>query len=382
MFSNRSIAAAALLALAACGSKDHGSPSTLTVAVAPVHAVAAATVDWPESYEAPGTVHATATMTIAARVMGYVKEIRPNVGDRVTAGQTLVIVDVRELDTGRARAESGLAEARSGIPEAEAAIGAASAQLQLADVTLRRMKDLLDKQSVSRQEFDEAAARMAVARSAVEMARARRKQLDDRIEQARRAVDAAGIDVSHATLSAPFAGRVIARKAEPGTLASPGLPLLEIEREGSYRFEARVEESRLASVRRGTAARVKIDAIEEPMAGAVVEIVPEIDEASRAFGAKIGLPGHPLLRTGLFGRATFAGGTRRVLTIPAAAVSQQGQLSFVMIAGDGLARLRLVKTGAIREGSVEILAGLAETEAVIHPRPAGLADGAKVEVRP
>ena len=60
---------------------------------------------------------------------------------------------------------------------------------------------------------------------------------------------------SYAEITAPFAGVVTAKSVEPGTLAMPGAPLLTIEREGAYRLEASVEESRLAAIRVGQPVR-------------------------------------------------------------------------------------------------------------------------------
>lgn len=381
MYSNRLIAAMLVLGVG-CGHKTEEKKAPTAGPAVAVRVEPAVYAEWPDSFEATGTVRARTTTTIASRVMGYVREIRPQVGDRVTNGQLLVAIDARDLDTARRQAEAAMAEAKTGVPAAESAISSARARLELAQVSLKRMQDLLDKRSVSRQEFDEAASRAKVARSDLDMAQARRAQLDERIRLAGEGVRAAGIAAEFANVTAPFAGLVIARKAEPGTLASPGMPLLEIEREGAYRFEARVEESRLASVRVGMVANVRLDSVNAPLSARVDEIVPTVEEASRAFVAKLALPPHARIRTGLFGRAEFAAGKRRVLTVREGAAAPQGQLSFVMVAEGGVARMRLVKVGSARDGRVELLSGLSEGDAVVYPPVANLGDGARVEVRP
>ena len=113
------------------------------------------------------------------------------------------------------------------------------------------MEDLADKKSISSQEFDEASARLKAAQAAYEMAVSRRAQVQSRIEQAVAGQRSARIMRDYTQIAAPFAGVVTARSVEPGTLASPGVPLLTIEREGSYRLEASVEESRLGTVHAG-----------------------------------------------------------------------------------------------------------------------------------
>ncbi len=384
MFFNKlAVLPIALVALSACGGKH--APETAKTAPAakvPVTVTPLAMTEWPDGFEAVGTVRARTATTLSSRVMGTVLEVRVQAGDRVAAGQTLVTVDSRDLETGQRQAQAGLDEAKSAIPEAESAIASAQAQLELAQSTLRRMKELFDKRSLSAQEFDEFTSRVKVHEAALAMARARRAQINDKIRQAEQAVQQASIARGYAEVKAPFAGLVIARRAEPGALAAPGAPLLELEQAGTYRLEASVEESRLAAVKQGASIGVTIDAIDTPLTGRVAEIAPSVDPGSRAFLAKIDLPAHPALRGGLFGRARFATGQRQVLAVPRAAVVAQGQLQTVMVEEGGFARARLVSLGAAREESVEVLSGLRAGDRLIVQRPTGLADGAPVEVRP
>jgi multidrug efflux pump subunit AcrA (membrane-fusion protein) len=382
MYCNKGLAAAAVLAfaVASCGTK-HEPPKKTEAAPIAVTTRAVAAVSWPDEFEATGSVAARQSVAVSARVMGYVREIRAREGDTVAAGQTLVVIDSRELTTARAQAEAAVAEARSGTHEADSAIAAAEAQLDLARTTARRIEELLGKKSVSQQEFDEAAARVKVAGSQVAMARARRKQLDDKIRQAEQALASAGVMQEYATIQAPFAGRVTKRLADPGVLAAPGMPLLEIEQAGGYRLEAAVEERHLGAIRRGQSVTVHIDSLGRSVTGRVGEIVPAVDAASRSFTVKIDLPGDGRVRSGLFGRAVFAIGDRQVIAVPREAVITQGQVTSVLVADGGVARSRLVQIGGTRESEVEVLSGLSAGEKLIHPRPAMIEDGAPVQER-
>jgi multidrug efflux pump subunit AcrA (membrane-fusion protein) len=84
----------------------------------------------------------------------------------------------------------------------------------------------------------------------------------------------------------------------------------------------------------------------------------------------------------MFGRAQFALGTKDVIAIPAGALREQGQVASVLVPEEGVAHSRLVSIGQKQGDQVEVLSGLNEGEKVIFPRPAGLSDGARVEVRP
>jgi RND family efflux transporter MFP subunit len=214
------------------------------------------------------------------------------------------------------------------------------------------------------------------------MARARRVQLNSKLAQADQEVRSTEVTRSYADVLAPFAGVVTVKSVDMGSLALPGTPLLTIEREGAYRLESPVEESRLAAIRVGQPVSVTLDSVDRTLEARVSEIVPTVDAASRTYTVKIDLPALPALRSGVFGRAAFQLGSRPLLAIPVGAVTERGQLQSVFVADNGVARTRLVTVGQKVKDRVEVLSGLTAGEKVILPVPRGLSDGARVEVRP
>jgi RND family efflux transporter MFP subunit len=190
----------------------------------------------------------------------------------------------------------------------------------------------------------------------------------------------------YAKLAAPFSGVVITKTVEPGNLATPGVPLLTIERDGLYRLEASVDESKLTSVRVGQAVEAVIEASDRKLKARVSEIAPSVDSASRTYIVKLDLPATPQLRTGMFGRAIFPLGMQKVVAVPVAALMERGQLQSVFVVEDGMAHTRLVHTRLVTTGrragdAVELLSGLNAGERIVAPLPPGLQDGARVEVR-
>ena len=372
----------ALLALLA-GCSEAPGPETAAPAQAPVGVttVDVATENWPSVYEATGTVRARTSAVISSKWMGYVREVQVQTGDRVRTGQLLVSLDARDLDTSSRRAEAAQQEVRDAIPEADSAVAAARAGLDLDQATFHRMQELYGKKSISDHEFDEVSAKVKASQAAYDMARARRRQLDAKLAQAGEEVRAAEISRGYAEICAPFSGIVTAKSVDAGSLATPGAPLLTIEREGTYRLEASVEESKASAIHTGQPVTVRLDGIAQTVNSRVSEIVPAVDAASRSYTVKIALPVIANVHSGQFGRAAFALESRSVTTIPAAAVSEHGQLQSVMVADNGVARTRLITTGGKANDRVEVLSGLnpGENEKVIFPVPPGLADGTKVE---
>jgi RND family efflux transporter MFP subunit len=337
--------------------------------------------DWPATYEATGTVRARTTATVSSKVTGYVQQVSVQVGDTVHAGQPLITLDSRDLDVSLHHAEAARAEIESAIPELESATAAAKASLDLAQATFRRMDELAAKKSISNQEMDEASARLKAAQANYEMTLSRRTQVNSKVALVEQEIRAARITRDYAGLAAPFAGVVVMRTVEPGNLVTPGAPLLTIEETGTFRLEASVDESRLPSVRVGQAVEAVIEPSGTQINTRVSEIVPSVDAASRSYIVKLDLPATLTLRTGMFGRAIFPMDTQKIVAIPLTALTERGQLQSVFVVEDGVTHTRLVTTGRRTKDAAELLSGLNAGEVIVRPVPAGLQDGARVEVR-
>jgi RND family efflux transporter MFP subunit len=332
-------------------------------------------------YRSSGTVRARYTAAIAARIAANIIEIRVQAGDRVTAGQSLIVLDRGNLEANLRRAEAACAEADGAIAETEDAIAATNANLELARVTHKRLEDLLAKASVSQQESDESQARFKSVGAALGVAVAKRRQAVARRSQAEAELDAARVALGYATLSAPFAGLVTERRADPGSVATPGAPLLTVEREGNLRLETSIDESRLGVVRIGEQVEVEIGGLNSTVRGRVAETVPSIDAATRSFTAKIDLPSVPGLRAGMFGRAAFPDRKREALLVPQSAVLERGQVRSVYVVQGDTARLRLVTLGETRDNRCEILSGLTAGEKILVAPPPLLSDGNRVAIQ-
>jgi multidrug efflux pump subunit AcrA (membrane-fusion protein) len=372
--------AAFILSLAGCGGSEPEAAPVESLPAATVVVERLALTGWPETYEAVGTVRARYSAEVSSRIASPIQQVHVRAGDQVRAGQLLVELDARDLASNVRQAEAAKVEAENAILEATHAEASAQAQLQLAEVTHKRFADLLEKRSVSPQEYDEAEARLQSAKAAVSMAAARKQQAEAKRSQADSQITAAKIAVGYATIHAPFAGTVTERRLDPGSLASPGMPILTLDQAGAYLLEAAVPESRLAMVRPGQPVTVRIEALAGDYNGQVIEIVPEVDAASRTFTAKITLPNRRELRGGMFGRAIFPGPARQVLTAPANAVTERGQVQSIFVAADGIARRRLVSLGSELRDRYEVLAGLDAGELVVLD-PGSLQDGQAIQIR-
>ena len=343
---------AAVLGLSGCSTQRQAeAASTETVSKASVLAVKATSI--PDVLEAVGTVRAAQTGDLASQMMGNIVEIRVHEGDRVSRGQVLAVIDDSQP---RAAVDRAIAAELA----AQQQLVAADSELALAESTLKRYQKLYEENVVSSQAFDEVKARQETNLARRDIAKAGQAQARAALKQAMTSLD-------YTRIRAPFDGVVTGKKADRGSFASPGMPILTVEDTRRYRLEVAVNEGDLRHVQTGGEVSIAIEALgDAELKGKVVEVVPAADPASRAFLVKVGLPTDTRLRSGLFGRAQFSRGEQQVLLIPRSAVVERGQLQGVFVLDQNkLASLRYVTLGKSSGSDIEVLSGLQGGESFV-----------------
>jgi multidrug efflux pump subunit AcrA (membrane-fusion protein) len=362
--------------VAACTSQP---PRAADEARAPV-AVRTATIamsDLADTFETGGIVQARTTATVMSRILAPVIEVRVAPGARVRSGDVLIELDGRDLGARARSARAAAASAQQRVTAANAESRAADAALVLARTTHERVASLQAKRSATMQELDEATATLRAAEARAAAATARLQEATAAVTGAQADSEAATTTESFTRITAPFDGIVTEKMIDPGNMASPGVPLLRLEDTRSFRLEVRVDESRAGAIATGAAVAVLIDSgrgdAAQPLTGTVSEIARAVDSDARAFLVKIDLPMANGLRSGMFGRARFASGTRRALVIPREAIVRRGQVTSAFVVTDGVARLRLINVAG-----GEVLAGLSNGERVIVAPTSEIVDGRPV----
>ena len=395
-FAQHTIAVAAIvLVLGGCGSQPNTEQASTTVQVVKAQVAKVEMTPVEEFYEAPGTVSSNNRMQIASKIMGRIINITCVEGGRVEKGQMLFEVDDQDatarLDTARAElteAQRELEEAERDVQAAQYAKTATESDLLLSLQMYNRYEELLKRNSVSQQEFDNvsakhksASAQVQQAEQVIEAKNARRKRAMAHIERAKAAVRESQVQITFSKIFAPASGIVASKQANVGDIAMPGVPILTLDSE-RYRLDVPVEESRMPLVHKGAIIPVTIEFLGlRDLPGVVEEIVPAADPATRSSLVKIALPAKEGLHAGIFGRARFSLGVRDEIEISSIAILNRGELTMVYIVdGDGIARLRLVKTGKEAGGRTEILAGLRPGENIVVAKTEQLKDGIRVEM--
>ncbi len=371
-----------LLLPVACSDKiEPGTTTGLSPVVKNVRVATAQITDQPVVYEAVGTVQAGIKSQLAGKLLGTVEEVLVREGDQVKQGDTLVIIDQRQVNAGLRKAEATLSEAKKALAASTSNRDAARASEELAHATYKRYLKLRSDDSVSVQEFDEVEASYRQAKAALGHAEAMAEAAVARVKQTEAALATADLARKDAVINAPHDGIITRKMVDKGDLAKPGMPLLSLETTQGFCVDVILPETYIDYVEPHQKVSVSVPALKTgPLEGIVCTIVPSADPRSRSFVAKVTLPIDRRVRSGLFARVQVPTGHSSKLLIPQKAVVVRGQLTgFYMVDSESRAHFRLVRLGKTFGSFVEVLSGLKEGDHyVLEPTPR-LLDGARVE---
>lgn len=314
----------------------------------------------PASLTLPAQLQAYESAGIHSRVSGYLKDWKVDIGTPVKKGQLLAEIDTPDLDQQLVQARADLATAR--------------ANQALSESTAARWKNLLAKDAVSQQEYDEKAGDLAAKTSVVKGAEANVARLVA-TEAFKRIV-------------APFDGVVTTRAADIGQLISAGTPtdapLFTVAQIDTLRVYVQVPQSYVAQISPGMTA--KLIAPEHPNEPFTAKIVADAQSISPQTGSllvqmRFDNRAHRL-KAGGYVQATLAlPSITRVVRIPASAlIYDQRGVHVAMVGPDGRVVLKTVTVARDLGQSLDISAGLAPGEKIVDSPPDGLNEGDAVRI--
>ncbi|BCS88918.1 MexH family multidrug efflux RND transporter periplasmic adaptor subunit [Pseudodesulfovibrio sediminis] len=353
-----------VLSLSACGS-DPVSTGTKHSTFTPSSTVVAERAILPRLYDAVGTVQAKTDVRVEAMVTGRVLKVLVRPGDKVAAGDDLVVLDSRASKSRLERSRQAKSSAASMVSQAESVLAAAQAAYAKADTTYQRMSTLHDQKVVTAEEVEKAESAFLQAKAHLSQAKQGVAAAQARTREAGEVVQEAEIGLGYTTIMAQDSGEVAKRLVDPGDLAFPGKELLTLHTGGSLHLEAMVRESLIGKVKLGDSMIVQVTALgNDPLSGTVEEIEPLADPVTRSFMVKVRLPEVPGLYPGMFGRLMVPLGEVESVLVLEAAVMRVGQLETVMVQTEQEWQPVHVRTGKVYGDRVEVLSGLSGGEVV------------------
>ena len=331
---------------------------------------------------------------VMAKIAGYVKDIRVDIGDHVQQGEVLAVLEVPEIQDELAKAKAGVATADANIVTAEAAVTHARAAANIAHLSFQRIHDVAtrDKGLVPRQDVDvaqsrdlEAAAELASANSALKAAQELRTGAESEYSRAQAMSQ-------YATIRAPFTGVITKRYANQGSMIQAGtssqsqaMPVVRIAQNDTLRVIVPVPVNSVAGIKDGQPVEVNVTNLGIMIRGNVTRYANALQMTTRTMDTEIDVPNHDgKLVPGMYAEVHLHLAARPdVLSLPLDAVDGLGTSAqqVYLVQGD-LLRLIKITTGLQTSSRVEILSGLKRGDKVVVGRHSGLSDGEKVDARP
>src|SRR5215469_12088502 len=280
---------------------------------------------------ATGSVYAWQEAVIGPEVGGYrVAAVNVDVGDKVKRGQELVRLS-DELLVADANSK------RAAKQEAEAALVTASSDRRRGDMV--KDSGALSSSQLEKLHNDELAAQA-------------------KVQQAEADLESAEVKLRDARVLSPDDGVITSRTVVVGQIAQAGNEMLRLLRNGRVEWRAEIPEGRMREVHVGQSVRVTM-ADGSVLAGRVRTVAPTVQSGTRTGLVYVDLPKPDGARPGMFARGEIEVSRGTAATLPLASVVVRDGYSYVfVVTGGQKVERRRVETGSVREGRVEIVAGL------------------------
>lgn len=295
------------------------------------------------------TIEAIRRSTVSSETSGRISEINFDVDDYVEQGSVLVRI------TGAAT--------RARLSGLEATVSEAEANYNVALAEYNRIKEVYQRQLVSKSAFDKAEAELKAAQERLSAAKANVKEV---LEQ-----------LKYTVVKAPYSGIVAERYVELGEMAKVGQPLMTGISLSELRAVCHVPQAIAPQVRSATEAEVIIPLDQQkPIYSAQITVYPEADPKTHTYKVRVNLPKVPKgIYPGQMVKVRFTTGEQKQMRIPSKAIVHRSELQAVyVVSSNNTVSLRQIRLGRTNpDNTTDILAGLNDGENVaLDPIRAGI----------
>lgn len=305
------------------------------------------------------------------RANGYVEQWYVDIGDQVTAGQLLALIETPELD-------QQLDQARAELLRRHAALLQAQTQAEYAKTSLKRYERLRPGGVASQQELDQKSAEAHVANANVTAAKAN-------IEVGRADLRRLSQLKAFSRVTAAIAGTITQRMAERGALVTGTTPLFKLASNDVLRAVVQVPQDLSVHIQNGSKAQITVreypgrnfEGVLKRSAGALDPITRTLNTIINVDNAK-----HELL-SGMYAQATLeAAQAHQVYEIPATALwNDANGLRVAVLDAEDKLHFRKIELERDAGATLQIASGFKGDERIVKLANASLVEGVHVKVR-
>lgn len=310
--------------------------------------------------ELPGRLEAYSQAQLFARVSGYIREWKADIGTAVKAGQVLAEIDAPDLD--------------QQIMQGQADLASAQANAVLAKATLERGQSLITTGAISKQDLDQRAADAGNRQGLVKSAQAN--------------LDRLRVLEKYKSITAPFDGLVTARATDVGALINAGngggVALFIVSDIKKLRAFVNVPQNYVPSIKLGTKAQISVPEYPGRLFPATVEASAQaVDIPSGTTRMQLVVDNSKgELMTGAFATVRLElAGAETAINVPASAlIFDQGGLRVATVGTDDRVVIKPVTISRDFGQDIEIATGLTADDRVVASPPDGIASGDQVRI--
>ena len=322
-----------------------------------------------------------------AKVSGYIRWIKVDIGDRVRLGQVLALLEVPELQDQVEGAQAEVRHSQSDITRAQSEVVSAESTYSAVHAEYTRLEEASKERPglIAEQELDDARAQDRQAAAQVGVAKASLDAMQQQLGVSRATRSRLETMSRYEQIVAPFTGVVTKRYADTGSLIQAGqdnnthaLPVVEVAESDLLRLRMPVPESDVPYIQVGGEVQVKVSATGRTFAGKIVRFSRALDTNTRTMLTEVDVPNHDLsLSPGMYAETTIQLQQKKdALILPAQAVVQNGDQSYVLVVdATNHVEKRTVALGIQTSNRVEITSGLRAGDNVIAAGQTGYQPG-------
>ena len=312
-----------------------------------------------------------------AKVSGYIRWIKVDIGHRVRQGEVLALLEVPELQNQVEGAQAEVRHSQSDITRARSEVVSAESTYSAVHAEYTRLEEASKERPglIAEQELDDARAKDQQAAAQVGVAKASLDAMQQQLGVSSAARSRLETMSGYEQIIAPFTGVVTKRYADTGTLIQAGqdnntatLPVVQVAESDLLRLRMPVPESDVPYIQVGGDVQVKVNATGHTFTGKIIRFTRALDTNTRTMLTEVDVPNHDLsLSPGMYAETTIQLQQKNdALILPAQAVVQNGDQSYVLVvdATNHVEKLN-VTLGIQTSNRVEITSGLHAGDNVI-----------------
>ncbi len=340
-----------------------------------------------------GTLTAVDQVTVSSEAEGTVRAILADLGDRVKAGQVLVRLDNERQQYAYQQQQASLARtlAQYGAtdpqhlpaPEDTPDVRRADAELAQSRNAFERARELLKRELIARQAFDDAEAELKSRQAGYEVALQNARNLSASIRASEAATKLSDRQLRDTEIRAPFDGYVERRLVNIGELVKAQMPVMAIVRVDPLKVTAEIPERMAPWIDGGRPVDLNVDAYPgRTFTGKVTRISPAVNTGTRAFPFEAVVPNADgALKPGTFARVHIESGkVDEVMTLPFAALQYRYGVNRVFVVNGDRLEMRELQVGQRLGERIEVTGGVKPGEQVVISDVETLNGGERVVV--